>query len=139
MRICKQCNENYTNLYTTPDGKYSYTLETKFCSKSCKTKFQRGSLTKESVEEEITKFVLSQNRYCSLKEITIGIKRSSKTINKFKISITDLQYSLGFEKPNSNFENRVYEEIELLFNSVEREKTFEDLVSPKGYKLRYDF
>ena len=138
MKICKQCNEEYKNLYKQTNGR-TYTVQTDFCSKSCKTLFQRGSLTKESIEEEIINFIAGKNIYCSKQEILKGIKRSSKTLVKFQVNIVKIQEALGLTKPKSIFQERVYTELRRHFTNIKCEKTFEDLLSPRGFNLRLDF
>jgi hypothetical protein len=110
-----------------------------FCSKSCATTYQRGSLTKSKIENEIIEFVTDKNRYCSKEEIQEGIKRSTKTFSKFDISIKTIQESIGFTKSKSHFEEQVYTYLKKYFTDIECEKTFEDLISPKGFNLRVDF
>lgn len=139
MNICKQCNKKYESIYTTKDD-YTYKINTTtFCSKKCATVYQKGSLTKESVEQEIINFVTSKNRYCVKEEILKGIKRSSKILTKFSISIKEIQDTLGFTKNKSYFEQQIYLFLKSKFTDIECEKTFDDLSSPKGYKLRLDF
>lgn len=139
MNTCKQCNIDYESKYTNTEG-YEYIIETtKFCSKSCATKYQQGSITKEMVENEIILFITSKNRYCTKEEIQKGIKRSSKTFTKFNISIKNIQEVLGFTKSKSHFQECIYTHLKTHFNNIECEKTFNSLLSPKGFALRLDF
>lgn len=143
MRLCKNCNQYYENTYLLKNTNYKYTVETNFCSKSCAAKYRvkefSEPLTKETIEKEIIDFVNTQNSYCSYTEISKGIKRSSKTLSKFNINIVELQRDMGFIKPKSFFEQKVYENLKLIYNDIECEKSFDGLVSPKGYSLRVDF
>jgi hypothetical protein len=126
-------------MYTNDTG-YSYTkANVKFCSKSCATTYQRGSLTKSQIEDEIIQFVTSKNRYCSKEEIQEGVQRSSKTFSKFNIGLKTIQESIGFTKSRSHFEKQIYAYLKKCFTDIECEKTFENLLSPKGFKLRVDF
>jgi hypothetical protein len=128
----------YENIYTDKKG-YKYTQKTSFCSKSCKTRFQRNSLTKEKLESEIIDYVIRENKYCTMHEILIGINRSSKTITNLCVKIKDLQSKIGFIKPKSLFQNKVHTALLGIFDDIECEKIFSDLISPKGYELRVDF
>ena len=138
MRICKNCNKQYENYYLNSNG-CKYTAKTDFCSKSCKTIYQKGSITKEKIEQEIIDYITYKNSYCSLTEILKNIKRSGKTISKFNISIVDIQNQLGFTKPKSVFQEKIYTELKKLFSDIECEKTFDNLLSPKGFNLKLDF
>jgi len=141
MKKCKYCQNEYENIYkkTKNDKVYSYSVETKFCSKSCKTSYQRGSLNKKVIEEEIVNFVMSVNTYCSKQDILDGIKRSSKTIVKYGISIKKIQDLLGLTKPKSIFQEKIYTELKKIYSNIECEKTFSILKSPKGFPLFIDF
>ena len=139
MNICKQCNKEYSSVYTQNSG-YTYTnLNTVFCSKKCATTYQRGSLSIDILEKEIIDFVISKNRYCTQEERHKGIKRSSKTLIKFKISIKNIQNNIGFTKSKSHFEEQVLSHLKKYFTDIECEKTFKNLLSPKGFNLRIDF
>lgn len=139
MNECKQCNKKFEKKHTNNTG-YTYTIETAvFCSKSCATAYQRGSLTESVLVDEIIAFITSKNRYCTKEEIQKGVKRSSKTFTKFGISIKHIQESLGFTKSKSHFEEMIYTKLKKHFTNIECEKTFEDLLSPKGFNLRVDF
>jgi hypothetical protein len=139
MINCKQCNRDFRAEYISKYG-YIVTKDSAlFCGKSCATKYQRGSLTKAMIEDEIIAFITSKNRYCNRNEILKGIARSPKTLVKFKISIKSIQKSIGFIKSKSLFEEQIYTYLKKLFCNIECEKTFGDLLSPKGFKLRVDF
>ena len=43
------------------------------------------------------------------------------------------------KKPKSVFENKVGEYLKKFINDIEYEKSFDDCLSEKGYKLYYDF
>lgn len=138
MKLCKYCNKEFESLYTTTTG-YSYTSKTTvYCSKSCAGK-DKKILTKQEIEQEIVDFVTEKNRYCTRAEILKGIKRSSKTLTSLNISITDIQSALCFTKPKSIFQEKIYTWLKKKYSNIECEKTFRDLVSPKGYALRLDF
>ena len=139
MNECKQCNIKFTRKYINNTG-YEFTVDSAiFCSKSCATTYQRGSLTRTVLIDEIINFITSKNRYCTKEEILKGIKRSSKTFTKFDISVKQIQESIGFTKSKSHFEEMIYTKLKKHFTNIECEKTFEDLVSPKGFNLRIDF
>lgn len=117
-----------------------------FCSKSCKTRFQMtgnetGYRTKSDLEKDILKLILSKGCYLTLQEITKGLSVSSKTLNKFKVSVLKLNQQAGMTKPASVFECRVRDNLSLLFPNyqITGQATFNDLLSPKGFPLRFDF
>ena len=97
MKICKNCNKEYENWYTSSQG-YKYKTKTTFCSKSCSAQHAKGNATKELIEQQIVDFILAANTYCSKITILKGINRSSKTLSKFGISISGIQRTLGFVK-----------------------------------------
>ena len=141
QKICKLCNKKYLNIYTNTKTGSKYTSNTMFCSKSCATKFQKSGveLSKDLIEKEILEFILSKNRYCTNSEIITAIKRSTKTLTKFKISVSELNSILGFRKNNSNFSNNVYSILQNNYANIVCEYTNEELLSPKGFPLRIDF
>lgn len=144
QKICKFCNKKFYKEYSTKDGRItctSNTVQTIFCSKSCATKYQRSGveLSKDLIEREIIDYIILKNKYCTLKEITIGIKRSSKTINKFNISILELNRNLGFTHKKGIFSGSIYRVLKEQYNNIVCEYTNENLLSPKGFKLRIDF
>ena len=131
MRICKQCKKEIisSNKYQ----KYTY------CSLSCAATAQGGSLSKLKIEQEIVEYVLRKGKYLTLVEIAKGIRRSTKTLTKYGVSIKKIQESLGIVKSKSHFEASIYTILVREFDNVICEVTSEDLLSPKGYPLRIDF
>ena len=103
-----------------------------FCSKSCKTIYQRGNFNRNDYIEKIRNFILSENRYC--------INMSTNTLTRHKISILDINVELGYLKPKSIFEESIYSILKTDLNfEIERQKIFNNLLSPKGYNLFFDF
>lgn len=140
MKVCAYCKKEYKNIYTKHiKYKYKYTKPTTFCSKSCAGLSRGDVLTRELVEGEVVDFVLKQDRYCSKVEILRGINRSSKTLTKFGVKISEIQCNLGLSKAGSIFANEVHGELKKVFDNIVCEKTFDDMLSPKGYNLRLDF
>lgn len=145
-RICEFCGKMYRNEYKTTDG-YSYTVPTRFCSKSCSSKsrlsqpdnIMKKDPGKEVIEAEIQEFIVDENRYCPKEEILMAIKRSSKTISKHGISIVELNKRLGHTRTGSIFQNKVETILKEAYVDVEVEKTFEGLIGNTGYPLRVDF
>lgn len=139
-RTCEFCGNKYRNVYKH-DGKYEYSIPTRFCSKSCAAKHQKPVPDKNVIEDEIRNFIKIEDRYCCKEEILEAIKRSSKTISKHQIKIVDLNEELGYKnnKSASFFQNKVETILKDVYSNVEIEKTFEGLKSKKGYPLRVDF
>ena len=136
MRICKECNKEYNNVY---GGKYKYTIKTTFCSKRCALQNRVGVLTTDSLRSEIVAYLTLEGRYCTQREVLTGIKRSSKTLTKYKISLLDIQRDLGLVKPVSVFQSRVSEILIDIYGDLKQEVTFKGLLSPKGFPLFVDF
>lgn len=141
MKICKHCKLSFDNTAIS-QGKYVYTKDKAiFCSRKCNNRYRAGTriLTREILEEEVKVFVKKMGRYCTRHEIFRGINRSSKSFTAHKISLLDLQKRLGYSKVKSLFEFKIGEILCSMFEEVELEKTFEGMVSPKGFPLRIDF
>lgn len=145
-RICNNCGIEYNNQYRTGAG-YLYTVETRYCSKTCARANVSGNSMgcikvdpgKDTIEKEMLDFVAGKERYCTKEEICTGIKRSSKTLAKHSLSVPDINSRLGFTKPPSVFQGKVEEILKENFDSVEIEKKFEGLTGSTGYPLRVDF
>lgn len=133
--ICKYCGKEFSvDYYLHP----SRTLH--FCSKSCKTKFQRqGYYNKTQLENAIKKVIKENDRYTTIDEIVNTLHISKKTLSKFRVSVLSLNRELGMKKPQSMFEYLVGVFLERIFNDIESHKTFDDCLSPKGYLLQFDF
>lgn len=145
-RICDFCKATYKNEYLS-GGKYSYTIPTRFCSKSCASKSRADAPSspiskdpgKEVVLAEIRDFISTQGRYCTQEEILGSIRRSSKTIHKHGISTVGLNKELGHSKISTQFQSKVEAVLKDVYDEVEVEKTFDGLVGNTGYPLRVDF
>ena len=137
MFNCKNCGNPFTPTHSA--AKY---VNPDFCSKSCKTIVQMGGYkNKQKLEEDILEVICNRGAYQTLQDITRALGISSKTLNKFKISILKLNQKAGMRKPHSVFENKVLRCLEEIFDphNIISQTTFETLVSPKGYPLRFDF
>jgi hypothetical protein len=134
MFICKFCNKEFKPNYRV--GKKIIN----FCSKSCKSKLQKSTyLDKKDLEENIKKLIIIKNTYVLKEEILKELKISSKTLVKFNISIVNLNYECGMKKCSSIFEKRCVDIISKLYDDeIILQKSFDDLRSPKNYKLRFD-
>ena len=147
-KTCKNCKKAYKNIYKNSKGS-EYTLNTTFCSRECVSDFQfknnpKGSTikilpSKNAIEKEILDFIKSKESYCTTIEVLKGIKRSSKSLTKLKISIVDLNSKLGYFKSKSIFEDRVGKILVEYYKNVEFQKTFTNLVGVKGHPLKVDF
>lgn len=133
--ICKWCGKEFTPSYYV----YDYNRP-QCCSKSCALKLQQTKYkNRDELEKDIRNIIYKNGRYTLLQEITNELKISSKTLNKFKISIAKENSICGMRKPQSIFEKLIGDFLCKNFDKVESQKTFEDCISPKGYLLKYDF
>ena len=96
---------------------------------------------KDTLEYAISQLIKSKNRYLTRTEICKTLNVSTKTLNKFKISIIEMNKKMGFKKPKSKFEEQIFTYLIEIFGieNIERQKYFEDCLSPKGYYLYFDF
>jgi len=140
--ICEYCQKEFT-----PNYAFTKKRTLHYCSRSCKTKAQIVEqkkykfYNKDTLEFAIEQLIKNENRYLTAFEIRKKLRVSSKTINKFKISIVELNKKCGFKKPKSKFEESVYECLTDIFgiDNIIRQKTFDKCVSPKGHILFFDF
>lgn len=133
--ICKYCGKNFSPNYNISSKK---TLH--FCSKSCKSKFQKQKyFNKTQLENAIKKIIQKNEKYTTRKEIIQELHISEKTLTKFNISILGLNRELHMKKPQSIFETVVGEYLNDFFPDLQSQITFEDCLSPKGYLLKFDF
>lgn len=135
--ICKQCNTVFNVEYPLSSKRILI-----YCSKSCKSLTEGFTIKhdKEKLYELIKAHIKNKNAYCTLESICKKVSISSKTLTKYNISISKINEDLGFFKPKSKFEEDVYTCLKnLLLVPIIREKTFDNLLSEKGYKLRFDF
>lgn len=140
--ICAYCGKEFFPKYALPEGKII-----QCCSKSCKTKLQiekEGKYkiyNKGTLEFAICTLIKEKERYLTRVEILNLLKVSAKTLSKFKISIVELNKKCGYKKPKSKFEESVFTcLIDIYgFENIERQKYFEDCLSPKEFLLYFDF
>ena len=133
--ICEFCGKEFEPQYRLSKNKMLH-----YCSKSCAAKAAKGSYyNKTQLENVIKKIIKEQNKYLTVSDIISLLNISSKTLAKFRISTLSLNKECGMKKPKSVFENKVGEYLKKFINDIEYEKSFDDCLSEKGYKLYYDF
>lgn len=140
--ICEFCGNEFTlshKLYGKNKDKII-----KYCSKECAASAiilqkRPNFYSKKELIRHIEQIIQKNNRYTTTQEVIDELHISCKTLTKYKISILQINKSLGYKKPQSMFEYLVGMYIDELFKDVEYQKTFPDCLSPKGYELRYDF
>lgn len=140
--ICNYCKKSFTPKYGVSQKRTLY-----YCSKSCKTKHQieigngYKFYNKDTLEHTITNLISSNGRYLTGLEICKKLHISTKTLNKFKVSIVEMNKRAGFKKPKSKFEEKVFACLVDIFGieNVERQKYYDDCLSPKGHLLYFDF
>lgn len=129
------CGNDFTTEYNCGSERVIH-----FCSKSCKTKFQRqGYFNKSQLEKAIERVIISENKYMTLNDITNKLKISSKTISRFRISILSINSNCGMKKPKSIFEKIVGEYLSEIISDIKYQVIFEECKSPKGFPLKFDF
>lgn len=137
--ICEHCGKEFTPHYRIKNNQIL-----RFCSKSCKSKsnykgyIEQKWFNKTQVENVLKSIVIKEGRYLTKEELCKLAKISSKTLSKFNVSIITINKECGMKKPKSVFEDKIKTYFYNNYIHVEEEKTFEDCVSPKGYKLRFD-
>lgn len=132
---CKYCGKEFIPNYSLSKKRILH-----FCSKSCKTKFQKqGYYNKTQLENSIKKIIKEAGRYMTVKEVIDKLNISSKTLSHFNISILSLNRELNMKKPQSMFEYYVGVYLDEIFKDVQSQVTFDNCVSPKGYLLKFDF
>jgi hypothetical protein len=137
MRVfsCKSCKIDFSISY-----RISVNKEMSFCSKSCKTKYQRnGFYNKTQLENSIIKSIKEEGKYLTIDDICHLLKISSKTLVKFRISTLSLNKKSGFKKSGSVFEEKCFNILKEKYGEIETQKMYDDCVSDKGHLLRYDF
>lgn len=140
--ICEFCQKSFTPKYI-----YYGKEPLRYCSKSCKTKAQMVQqkkytfYNKDTLEFAIMQLIENENRYLTKFEICKKLHVSTKTLNKFKVSIVEMNKKCGYKKPKSKFEELVYEFLVELFgaDNIKRQKVFDECISPKGHPLFFDF
>lgn len=133
--VCKYCGKNFIANYPLSSKRILH-----FCSKSCKTKFQRqGYNNKTQLEFAIKKLIKDTGRYLTTEEIITKMNISSKTLTKFNISTLSLNREMNMKKPQSMFEYYVGIYLEEIFPDLQNQVTFNDCISPKGFLLKFDF
>lgn len=137
--ICEYCGKEFIPNYRIKKNKIL-----KFCSKQCKARAKHAGCIKQKwfnktqVENVLKNIITENGRYLTKDEICKIAKISEKTLSKFNISVLKLNKECGMKKPKSVFENKIKEYFYNNYTCVEEEKTFDDCLSPKGYKLRFD-
>ena len=134
---CKICGKEFSPNYKISSKRILY-----YCSQKCKNiaiKKQRTKFyNKTQLENAIKKEIKKENRYLTLQDICNLLHISSTTLSKFRVSILSLNKEIGMKKPKSVFEDKIKTYFFQHFPDCVEEKEFNDCLSPKGYKLRFD-
>ncbi len=95
----------------------------------------------EEVDRQCREYILEQQRYVTAMELQDVLGFSRSTIFKAVGSLAELNAELGFYSDNYGFERQVRAALTETFPGEEivPQKKFDDLISPKGRRLRYDF
>lgn len=85
-------------------------------------------------------YILKKARYVSQQEFVEKFKISLSYLTKSDIDTIDLNYELGYRDGFSYMESYAFEVFtEFGIKEIIRQKTFDDCLSDKGIKLRFDF
>lgn len=134
---CILCGKEFAISYYTSK---SYDTTRRFCSKSCATKYQAAKYyNRDKLIDDIKIAINDAGRYMTTAEICYSLNISSKTLTKYRISIISVNKMVGMKKTISTYGDVCYIHLQKLFDNIVREKTFDDCISPKGYKLKFDF
>jgi len=129
---CTNCGKVFS---ISRRGKRAYT----FCSRSCKTIFQRDSFkSKEEISDAVLNVIKSEKRYLTTEDVRKKVGVTSRTLGRFGISIVALNEQLGY-KSKKVFEDRVAVILSKVYPDLVREKKFPGCLSPRGFSLRFDF
>ena len=132
---CEFCGKEFEPQYRLSKGRIIH-----YCSKSCAAKANKTNYhNKTQLENAIKKIIKEQNRYLTKSEIISLLNISSKTLNNFRISVLALNKECDMKKPKSVFEDIIGRYLKEFIDDIEYEKSFNDCLSKKGYKLYYDF
>lgn len=134
---CKICGKEFV-----PNYRISSKRTLQYCRQECKNlaiKNQKSKFyNKTQLENAIKKEIIKRNKYLTKQDVCNYLKISSKTISKFRVSILSLNRECGMRKPKSVFEDKIKTYFFQRFSDCVEEKEFEDCLSPKGYKLKFD-
>lgn len=123
----------------TPSYRLTQKRTLRFCSKSCAGRVKDGVFHRASdLQKAAIQAVKAKGRYMTASEIMQALGVSSKTFSRYNISSLACNREAGFKRPKRVFENLIGDILEAHFE-VEKEVTFDDCLSPKGFPLRYDF
>lgn len=134
---CEYCGKEFSPKYRISSKKIMH-----YCCKQCQLDANRPNKpkfgNKTQLENVIKKTILESGKYLTVEEICNKLHISRKTISKFRISVLSLNRATGMKKPKSVFEDKVKSYFFTKFSDCIEEKEFEDCLSSKGYKLRFD-
>lgn len=136
IKICNNCGQEFNTVYESCN--YNRTATT-FCSIKCSNNSRVSYNTAEELEKLILDFISSENRYCTIQQVTRGVKISTKTLVKYGIKIRDINNALGFTPKVSAFQESIHRELSKYTTDITSEYTNASLLSPRGFNLRIDF
>lgn len=141
-KICINCNK----VFAASDDNTNDWTKIAFCSRDCCATWHRNHLAfreKRYSSKDIknkAKQVLSENSNATSHDIIKSIGINAGTLSKKGIRISDIRKELllpNLKYKSSIFENTIYDILQSLNFTVEREKTYKDLIYTRN--LRYDF
>lgn len=136
MKQCEYCGIDFSTFY---EFCQTNRTETRFCSIECSNKSRCTYSSKEELITMISDYIISENKYCTKAKVQKEVKVSSKTLTKYQIKIKEINKNLGFVKETSIFQTDIYTQLCNITSDVVSEYTNDNLLSPKGFKLRIDF
>lgn len=139
FRFLKEC----MGLSTAKASKYyRYDISVELCHLAAGIKYLPGYGT-DPVEAAriLQQMILDKGRYISSDELASRIGITGSAIRQLDIDVILINKSLGMTYRGKSFELYVLELLGSIYPdyTVEMQKTFEDCLSVKGRKLRFDF
>ncbi len=115
-----------------------------FCSTSCANSARQKYHDAETLKNDIENLILNHGSYMTRPEICDSLSVSTETLEKYGVSVLDVNEKFGFKshgkmKGSSVFERRIGEVLSKCFSKVEHHVKYSTCLSPNGYKLEFDF
>ena len=114
----------------------------KFCSHKCSEEYHTGKnrgpiRTKEEVLEKMRSAILASDTYLAKPALLRAAKICDETFTKLGLTMVEIYDGMPIKKKQF-IEEVAYYLLKPFIPDLEYSKIFDDCVSPKGYKLRFD-
>lgn len=94
---------------------------------------------KDFIERLILRLMYDTNSYVFVSDILGRCHITTYQLKKYEISIPNINAKYGLIANQSKFERSIQDYLVWRNINFESQKTFDDCLSPKGFKLRFDF